>query len=314
MDTKYTGMIEGFQVITTMGNNVTLHPSTARNFNNILKKLNEVFDVHELKRLREVFADHTTSITDPHGIDIENLPLEIMTTLYDEWIREGNRGTFDDFSRVFFHTIETATTDEQLIGDSPELAMTVRNFHRLLYLFHTGPIYTHVPIMEKLFVGNPLYKHLVYSVNSIFSNEVSAVNNKDYGLGTYFINIDSNPVIIDTEYVNISNNSTDEDILTISRNLSHNNRLRIRISDGTNEDIINITISHHSYKFAIVLLPESILIGRLVDTEPNIYSLTRATDYTKFNSITKKINTKDIKQFMYYSHIANNDEIAFLIT
>lgn len=154
-DVKYTGTIKGFQVITTIGDPIAVHHTLANDLNTIIKNLNKIYDSNALQDIKIILSEHVSAEGDVHNINIA-LGNAILEDLYEIWLNSGYIGDILTFKQELFMGIEIATTAEEIFGDSDRHALSVYNLFRCLYAYHTGPIYAHPPILDKMFVGEPV--------------------------------------------------------------------------------------------------------------------------------------------------------------
>jgi hypothetical protein len=208
MPNRYMGKMKDFMSFTTLYGKVTLHPSTTRNLNAIIKQLMQIFDIEELQNFRRALADHSIDIYNPHDTYLNDLSNKILQSIYEKWIAYGNHDSFESFRTIFFNEIHLADSDDILLSEDETLALTVEKFIRLLYLFHTGPLYAHKPILDKIVSGVPVTKPILRSIDRNINPTLDIEEKLNYGCGTFVIDIDTDTIYTDTYYLNVTHDVT----------------------------------------------------------------------------------------------------------
>jgi hypothetical protein len=313
---KYTGSFKDFKSFTTLYGKVTLHPSTVRNLNNILQNLSLIYNPEQLQAFRKLLAEHAIDIEDPHDIEIDNLSENILIDIYEKWLTYGNHDSYEEFKVIFFSAIYLATTDEQLLSDSEDLTVSVRYLHKLLYLFHTGPFYSHDPILDQMFIGTTFDKRIIYSVYDTLNPSLDIEEPMKYNYGTYVIEFDVNTIQEDTYYfLATSVSNPDIPVVSIYRKRLTPLVFCMDINDGISQDKITIPISLSRYRIVISTNDDVIDIG-ICDSQQNktIYSMPRITNPNNAVGDTKRTQIAHAKCLQYYGMPVSSEELIYLLT
>jgi len=163
----YTGTLKGWQEITDAQDPVLLTKVIVGDILSILDTITKVYDISTLLSFKQTITEHFESLdVNVHDVVIDDLGEQIIDRLYLDWIGLGNSNTKEEFEKVLFQTILLAETDEELLSDSEQYVTSVKNYFRLLRVFHDGVVYSHPPVLNHISSGENIYELPLININS----------------------------------------------------------------------------------------------------------------------------------------------------
>jgi len=315
---QYTGTVKGFQVYSTLKNPITIKSITANDLNHILDNMKKSYRIEELLNIREYFDSHIFDVNDPHHTVIESLTEDILKDLYRYYLDMGYSDDYGFFKEMLFNYIVTAT-DEELSGNSEELALSVKNFKKCLELYHFGPIYSHPPILDKIFSGKPNLQVPILSMEGTQLNYLHHLNltmDMDSGSIVVLPELKLNTTEIKLfDILDIENKS----LLTISHNPSTTNMVIFGIRDHEDNWISKEVVLNDSKKIVINFNRYDVNIFYYYHEELINVRLDRTEgSYDEIESPIKmepyKIWTENIKSLCYYGKELTPMQIQYELT
>jgi len=306
---KYTGNITGFQVIATIDDEPLSH-IIANDVYKILKNLTDIYDIEKLYYIQNTLAQHSGDINNPHNIEIIGLSKDILLKLYEAWIEEGHNTTYDEFITILFNYIEIIEEPELQNDEYYEKAISVKNLHKFLWYYHTGPFYVHENIMDTMFIGLvkeglcPVLSFDTFPIDLIVDLQLICLTIELKGLKGLS---SANEIL----YFNLKHDT--EDLIKIYKK-PNNNHLVIDILDGTNVDTATIsTLSNDLSNLIVSISPLYIRIGYLLDVKiVATRNIIRRTKHFTTNKIANKIFANRINTVSLYNQIMTEENVKYL--
>lgn len=335
MNDKYTGEVRGFQVITTLESNITLHPTLANDLNAILNNLYKIYNVERLKDLETTFANHSSNQGDAHSIEIPLLGSDMLKDLYKEWLKDNNSGTLDYFTHLLFEGTKVAVTDEEIYGMSTDHGLTVANFFKALRAYHLGAVYAHPPILDQMFIGDPVVRVPIFNyeqqddLKTILIDPDEREHRVCAKHGTFVLDID--PVASqESEYfftayegvptawagfISMPNAVTpvaSEPAISLFRHRTVLSKIVFRLSMGGIVDQVTMDIDADHSSVVITYDDEFIVCGYKNDNDISIIKSVSRKTVGDIEILAYQLSK--VKTLTYYMKTFNSEQLSFLLT
>lgn len=205
--------VSGWHNISTNKSLIEVNKITFDDILIIINSIKNKYRVSDIESLIQLMYDHIVNYNNPHSVEIEQLPEQVIDVFYETWLSEGYYGTKEDFINIiYYYTIqsnfdnlpvdgdiidwtnlikhleskEDLTQDElEKIEHLKNIVPTVKDFYTRLLKHNTDIIDIHTPILDSIFKNKPNYVYppllsytqvggIPYSINKLYDKETNS--------------------------------------------------------------------------------------------------------------------------------------------